>query len=96
MRKLRKMDVVFVENMAMIAIVSEVLPDGRIRLLAPESRWSGGPNGGEDDTDIEDPNDSYGSDHPNLECDLYEPEELEFIDTLHDLVNPIDKLADGW
>lgn len=87
MRKLRKMDVVSVECMAMIAIVSEVLPDGRVRLLAPESRWTGGSD--DDGTDLDDGCGAYErNDCQKLECDLYDPEELEFIDTLSGLADP--------
>jgi hypothetical protein len=87
MRKLRKMDVVSVEYPPMIAIVSEVLPDGRVRLLAPETRSTGGPD--DDGTDLDDSEEAYTrNDYPKLEWDLYDPEELEFIDTLPGLADP--------
>lgn len=89
MRKLRKMDVVSVENPPMIAVVSEILSDGRVRLLAPELRWAGGPYGGDDDTDLDDPSGAYtGYDCPKLEYNVYDQEELTFIDTLHALADP--------
>lgn len=89
MRKLRKMDVVSVENPPMIAVVSEILPDGRVRLLAPELKCTGGPYGDDDATDFDDASGAYdGSDCPKVEYDVYDQEELKLIDTLDALADP--------
>lgn len=92
MRKFKKMDVVHLLGHALNGIVTEVRDDGKVRVLSSENARPAGPD--TDDTDL---NDSYGSySSTAYDWDWFKPEELEFISTLDNLLEPCNELSDGW
>jgi len=92
MHKFKKMDVVHLLGHALVGVVAEVRADGRVRVLSSEDAQSEGPD--TDDTDLDDADGSYSS--ATYDWDWFKPEELEFISTLHNLVEPCDELSGGW